>query len=63
MVYLFDESGCEEFGDLLAYGPTPLIIKVEYLSNKSGYQEFDDFFAYGPVPFIVETTQALLGRL
>ena len=28
VVYLFDESGCQEFGDLLAYGPMPLVIKV-----------------------------------
>ena len=28
VVYLFDESGCQEFGDLLAFGPMPLIIKV-----------------------------------
>ena len=28
VVYLFDESSCQEFGDLLTYGPTPLIIKA-----------------------------------
>ena len=28
VVYLFDESGCQEFDDLLAYGPAPLIIKA-----------------------------------
>ena len=28
VVYLFDESGCQEFGDLLAYGPTSLIVKA-----------------------------------
>ena len=28
VVYLFDESGCQEFGDLLAYGPAPLIVKA-----------------------------------
>ena len=28
VVYLLDESGCQEFGDLLTYGPTPLIIKA-----------------------------------
>ena len=26
--YLFDEAGCQEFGDLLAYGPAPFIIKA-----------------------------------
>ena len=28
MVYLLDESGCQEFGDLLAYGPAPFVIKA-----------------------------------
>ena len=28
VVYLFDESDCQEFGDLLAYGPAPLIVKA-----------------------------------
>ena len=28
VVYLFNESINQEFGDLLAYGPTPLIIKA-----------------------------------
>ena len=28
VVYLLNESSCQEFGDLLAYGPTPLIVKV-----------------------------------
>ena len=28
VVYLLDESGCQEFGDLLAYGLAPLIIKA-----------------------------------
>ena len=28
VVYLFDEASCQEFGDLLAYGPTLLVIKV-----------------------------------
>ena len=28
VVYLFDESGYQEFGDLLAYGPAPLVIKA-----------------------------------
>ena len=28
VVYLLDESSCQEFGDLLAYGPAPLIIKA-----------------------------------
>ena len=28
VVYLFDESGYQEFGDLLAYGPVPLIVKA-----------------------------------
>ena len=27
VVYLLDESGCQEFGDL-AYGPTPLVVKA-----------------------------------
>ena len=26
--YLSDESGCQEFGDLFAYGPTSLVIKA-----------------------------------
>ena len=26
--YLSDESGCQEFGDLFAYGPTPFIIET-----------------------------------
>ena len=26
--YLSNESSCQEFGDLLAYGPVPLIIEV-----------------------------------
>ena len=26
--YLSDESGCQEFGDLFAYGPAPLIIET-----------------------------------
>ena len=26
--YLSNESGCQEFGDLLIYGPTPLFVKV-----------------------------------
>ena len=28
VVYLLDKSGCKEFGDLLAYGPAPLIVKA-----------------------------------
>ena len=28
VVYLLDESGCQEFGDLLTYGPAPLIVKT-----------------------------------
>ena len=28
VVYLFDESGRQEFGDLLAYGPAPLVVKA-----------------------------------
>ena len=28
VVYLFDEFGCQEFDDLLAYGPMPLIVKA-----------------------------------
>ena len=28
VVYLLDESSCQEFGDLLAYGPGPLIVKA-----------------------------------
>ena len=28
MVYLPNESGCQEFGDLFAYGPAPLIVKA-----------------------------------
>ena len=28
VVYLLDESDCQEFGDLLAYGPAPLIVKA-----------------------------------
>ena len=28
VVYLFDEASCQEFGDLLAYGPTLLVIKA-----------------------------------
>ena len=28
VVQLFDESGCQEFGDLLAYGPMPLVVKA-----------------------------------
>ena len=28
VVYLSDESGFQEFGDLFAYGPTPLIVEV-----------------------------------
>ena len=26
--YLSDESGCQEFGDLFAYGPTPLVVEA-----------------------------------
>ena len=26
--YLSDESGCQEFGDLFAYGPAPLIVEA-----------------------------------
>ena len=26
--YLSDEFSCQEFGDLFAYGPTPLIVEV-----------------------------------
>ena len=26
--YLSDESGCQEFGELLAYGPAPLVVKA-----------------------------------
>ena len=26
--YLSDKAGCQEFGDLLSYGPAPLIIKA-----------------------------------
>ena len=26
--YLSDESGCQEFGDLFAYGPTSLVIEA-----------------------------------
>ena len=25
---LFDESGCQELGDLFAYGPTPLVVEA-----------------------------------
>ena len=28
VVYLFDESSCQEFGDLLACGPAPLVVKA-----------------------------------
>jgi hypothetical protein len=28
VVHLFDESGCQEFGDLLTYGPAPLIVEA-----------------------------------
>ena len=28
VVYLIDESGYQEFGNLLTYGPTPLIVKA-----------------------------------
>ena len=28
VVYLLDEPSCQEFGDLLAYGPMPLIVKA-----------------------------------
>ena len=28
VVNLLDESGYQEFGDLLAYGPTPLVVKA-----------------------------------
>ena len=28
VIYLSDESGCQEFGDLLAYGPAPLIVEA-----------------------------------
>ena len=28
VVYLSDESGYQEFGDLLTYGPMPLIVKA-----------------------------------
>ena len=28
VVYLLDESGCQEFGDLFTYGLVPLIIKA-----------------------------------
>ena len=28
VVYLFVEFGCQEFGDLLAYGPMPLVVKA-----------------------------------
>ena len=28
VVNLLDEFGCQEFGDLLTYGPTPLVIKA-----------------------------------
>ena len=26
--YLFDESCCQEFGDLFTYGPTPLVVEA-----------------------------------
>ena len=28
VVYLLDESNRQEFGDLLAYGPAPLVVKA-----------------------------------
>ena len=28
VVYLLDESVCQEFGDLLAYGPASLVVKA-----------------------------------
>ena len=28
VVYLLNESDCQEFGNLHAYGPTPLIVKA-----------------------------------
>ena len=28
VVYLSDESGYQEFGDLFAYGPVPLVVKT-----------------------------------
>ena len=26
--YLSDKSGCQEFGDLFAYGPTPFVVEM-----------------------------------
>ena len=28
VVYLFDEFGCQECGNLLTYGPTPLVVEA-----------------------------------
>ena len=39
--YLSDESGCQEFGDLFAYGPAPLIVEATQ-ALLGGLQAWDE---------------------